>query len=278
MNATSQYLIQTIDNKNLIATEANNVAEYPWHSVCKGRYCGKTPVVIKKRVHLNTPNEEDACLLFLHNLTNQETMSHPFILQSFGIFTDVNQTLSHVTACPEKGSLKELLTKEILDLNTKIDILTKIAMAVSHLHNQPLPIAHGKLQAKSVWITHDYQPKLTEFEFSCKFSGGFRPMGSCLAWSAPEALTAINQCTEKADVYSFAILMIEVMDPRPRPYPKFTKSLTAKIAAGEVRPEITNHDEWPHELLKLVTECWASNPDDRPSFNAIVARLNMMIL
>lgn len=36
---------------------------------------------------------------------------------------------------------------------------------------------------------------------------------------------------------------------------------------------MTPSNEWPNEISELMTECWAANPDNRPTFAGIHARI-----
>ena len=85
---------------------------------------------------------------------------------------------------------------------------------------------------------------------------------------APEVI--INDTyTEKADVYSFGIILWEFWSKDP-PY----KGVKAKEVAIKVknnknyRPVIP--DEVPQEIAELMKVCWDENPDKRPSFIDII--------
>ncbi|OQR89125.1 hypothetical protein THRCLA_09907 [Thraustotheca clavata] len=128
------------------------------------------------------------------------------------------------------------------------------------------------------------EAKLSDFQFSRKFKNQFKSVGNYPAWAPPEQLNALDTCTEKVDVYSYAIcmyliavrmnslnvlVMVEVMYPSPRPYERLTVNLLTQIANSNLRPTINNRDEWPPRLLNLVELCWANDPSHRPSFDKI---------
>ena len=54
----------------------------------------------------------------------------------------------------------------------------------------------------------------------------------------------------------------------------FMSHLENRVIAGE-RPPLPA--DCPAEIAAVITSCWATNPDDRPSFEDIVARLLAII-
>ena len=87
-------------------------------------------------------------------------------------------------------------------------------------------------------------------------------------WMAPEVITNENY-TEKADVYSFGIILWEFWSKEP-PY----KGIKAKEVGIKVknnknfRP--TMPDEVPQEIAELIKCCWDADPDKRPTFLDII--------
>ncbi|CAI2167776.1 4664_t:CDS:2 [Funneliformis geosporum] len=84
-----------------------------------------------------------------------------------------------------------------------------------------------------------------------------------LPYIAPEVLRG-QKFTQAADVYSFGFIIYEVFMGHP-PYfnvPHDFK-LAEKICQGQ-RPELSSSD-MPQRVKKLITDCWESRPENRPS-------------
>jgi serine/threonine protein kinase len=79
----------------------------------------------------------------------------------------------------------------------------------------------------------------------------------------------------KADVFAFGLILYEMVAGKPA----FQKGLGKAVIAGlllldNFRPEIP---EWVDSAVaRLITDCWAGDPDDRPGFWEILERLEEM--
>lgn len=91
---------------------------------------------------------------------------------------------------------------------------------------------------------------------------------------APEVLLK-NKYSEKADVYSFGILLWEIVSGN-RPYDQGTfrtmnqAQLMLCILEQHSRPSLDGFDS---SLEQLIKDCWNSDPRIRPSFSEIIVRL-----
>lgn len=92
-------------------------------------------------------------------------------------------------------------------------------------------------------------------------------------WTAPEVLEKYAYST-KSDVYSFGIIMWECLT-REDPYSDISLSkLMYGVLNESLRPEVP--DDAPAQYADLMRRCWAEDPESRPPFNEIIARLNEM--
>ncbi|CAD7695667.1 unnamed protein product [Ostreobium quekettii] len=95
-------------------------------------------------------------------------------------------------------------------------------------------------------------------------------------YMAPEVVLG-KKYNEKVDVFGFAIIMYEVLA---------RSVILVKYAMVHSREELANYGElvakghreqipphWPEELKCLIADCWAHEPEKRPSFNKIISRL-----
>lgn len=92
---------------------------------------------------------------------------------------------------------------------------------------------------------------------------------------APEIIESSKYDT-KVDVYSFGILMYEVITDLTA-YPELEKGklsefkFKSKVINDNYRPKFTT--PLKKSLKTLIERCWSANPSDRPSFNEIFEKL-----
>uniref|UniRef100_A0A5B6Z5W1 Protein kinase domain-containing protein n=1 Tax=Davidia involucrata TaxID=16924 RepID=A0A5B6Z5W1_DAVIN len=91
---------------------------------------------------------------------------------------------------------------------------------------------------------------------------------------APELLNTKNMVTEKVDVYSFGMVMWELLTGE-EPYANLrSEEIIAGIIKGNLRPEIPS---WCDPAWRsLMERCWSSDPDSRPAFSEIAKELRAM--
>lgn len=97
------------------------------------------------------------------------------------------------------------------------------------------------------------------------------PKVGTIAYMAPELYNPDGKYSNKIDVYSFAVLLWEMIT-REEPFSdiSFIYEIAERVQAGE-RPIIPPH--CPSIISSLINDCWVSEPNKRPSFAQIYERL-----
>ncbi|KYN34878.1 Atrial natriuretic peptide receptor 1 [Trachymyrmex septentrionalis] len=185
--------------------------------------------------------------------------------------------------CP-RGSLKDVLENEAikLDWNFRMSLIHDIVKGMSYLHASEVS-AHGKLRSCNCLIDGRFVLKISDFGLKTLTTPSELIMDESyyikLLWIAPELLpltiTPGSAATQKGDVYSFAIILEEIV-VRGGPYEITRTFMTAqeivnRVSASEnppLRPEVTPKD-CPPDILSLMEKCWHEVPDERPSFHTI---------
>uniref|UniRef100_A0A0E0JLB2 Protein kinase domain-containing protein n=1 Tax=Oryza punctata TaxID=4537 RepID=A0A0E0JLB2_ORYPU len=172
-----------------------------------------------------------------------------------------------------------------------VDIMLQIARGMEYLHAKK--INHGELNPSNVLVKPRQpdggyvhvkvagygQPGITAGSAKASANGNANANGnsndnSCI-WYAPEVLksdgvadAAAARCTEKADVYSFAMICFELLTGKvPFEDNHLQGGKTSKnICAGE-RPLFPF--QAPKYLTALTKRCWHADPAQRPAFASI---------
>ncbi|EXX65644.1 Skt5p [Rhizophagus irregularis DAOM 197198w] len=86
----------------------------------------------------------------------------------------------------------------------------------------------------------------------------------------------VYSLNKKSDIYSIGILLWEISSGRP-PFhnkPHDDVGLAMEILQGLREKPIPNT---PVDYIKIYTDCWNNEPDNRPTVNQVIAKLNEII-
>ena len=91
---------------------------------------------------------------------------------------------------------------------------------------------------------------------------------------APEVLEN-EPYSEKADVYSYGIVLWEILAREP-PFATYKPLQIAQkvVKEGERPPESKIPKDCPPELIVIMKACWDQDPNKRPPFELIIQALN----
>ena len=197
---------------------------------------------------------------------------HQNIVQLVG-FTVMPFTL--VTEFIHHGNLYHLLHQNDKELSWlfRWRCAIDIAKGMNFLHTTTPPIIHRNLKTPNILISNinEKEPvlaKVTDFGLSQALASTTQGRaGANPVWLAPEILRN-EEYTEKADVYSYGVVLWEIVSRKDFfGEIKNTSMIESKILKGE-RPPIP--DNIPQIFKNVISGCWASESDDRPSFQQIL--------
>eukprot|EP01038_Epipyxis_sp_PR26KG_P004043 gene4043-5785_t len=192
------------------------------------------------------------------------------------------------TICKRNVVGKGILTKLVHTYSFPFKIMLKkmlgLAQAFEQLHNmgRSYAILHRDLKLDNIGLDDNGNFILLDFGLSTvvkirsrkddkyKMSGG---TGS-LRYMAPEVASNLPY-NQKADVYSFSIVMWQVASDRI-PYKKISaKDFVEVVVNKHFRPKL--YYFWPVEFKNLLFRCWGEDIVERPDFTEIVAELVSML-
>ncbi|KAL2102510.1 hypothetical protein ACEWY4_001678 [Coilia grayii] len=222
-------------------------------------------------------------------------LKHENLVQFFGVCIEPPNMCLVMQYC-KKGSLKDVLRNSEVDLDWmfKLSFAYDIVNGMEFLHKSTLK-SHGNLKLATCLVDSRLQVKLSgfglwELKHGCKHKliPIENPSFEDFYWTAPELLREVYfPCngTQKGDVYSFAMILREVLYSTDEgPYhgvklePKeIIRQLRTPPASGPLRPALPPQvlpDQVKGEVLsELLQVCWSENPDLRPHFTTIRRRL-----
>ncbi|KAK8476277.1 hypothetical protein V6N11_030865 [Hibiscus sabdariffa] len=186
----------------------------------------------------------------------------------------------------ENGSLWDLLhvctKKKILDWDTRLKIALGAAQGLSYLHHDCNPrIIHRDVKSSNILLDKDLEAHLTDFGIAkslciSKSHTSTFVMGT-IGYIDPE-YARTSRLTEKSDVYSYGIVLLELLTGR-KPVDNESNlhhlilSKAANNAVMEtVDPEITATCKDPgavKKVFQLALLCTKRHPLDRPTMHEV---------
>lgn len=206
---------------------------------------------------------------------------HPNILKLLGACKAPDKLILVMQHC-SGGSLYQLLHSPSAYLNWRqlVGICLATAEGMLHLHSHHA--LHRDLKSGNILLDGSGVVKVADFGLSRLQAATYgEPLTAELGtwqWMAPEVVAPWDKrgavYTEKADVYSFGIVMWECA-AREVPFKQYDGHQAAVMATYKgVRPDMPR--DTPEPLSQLIRECWSPAYGQRPSFAEIVPRLQRL--
>ncbi|XP_012287979.1 uncharacterized protein LOC105703850 isoform X2 [Orussus abietinus] len=134
-------------------------------------------------------------------------------------------------------------------------------------------IIHRDLAARNVLVDHNKLCKIADFGMS-RFANEDGEIIETrhgrnalpIRWMAPESLI-YSLFTTKTDVWSFGILMWEIVTLGSTPYPDMSAREVMRNVQSGYRLERPSHCR--SELFRVISRCWHADPDRRPEFQTL---------
>jgi len=223
--------------------------------------------VLKEGSNSNSRND----FLREASLTNQ--FDHPNILKLLGVCLE-EEPFCMIFEYMELGDLNSYLRSKAVSVSQPSALIT-----IQQLVNMAIDIAsgleylaaryfvHRDLATRNCLINCKLCVKIADFGLSKDvFSKDYYRLGEKsllpIRWMPPEAIV-FSKFTTQSDMWSFGIVLWELFSSGAQPY--YT------LSNEEVVEYVTNEKvlrcpvDCPSELYDLMLDCWAANPDDRPT-------------
>ncbi|ELK18286.1 Proto-oncogene tyrosine-protein kinase Fes/Fps [Pteropus alecto] len=211
---------------------------------------------------------------FLQEARILKQYSHPNIVRLIGVCTQ-KQPIYIVMELVQGGDFLTFLRTEgaRLRMKTLLQMVGDAAAGMEYLESKCC--IHRDLAARNCLVTEKNVLKISDFGMSREeedgiyaASGGLRQVP--VKWTAPEALN-YGRYSSESDVWSFGILLWETFSLGASPYPNLSNQQTRDFIEKGGRlpcPELC-----PDAVFRLMEQCWAYEPRQRPSFSTIYQEL-----
>ena len=286
--------VPIIDYKDLTIDDSNELGRGSFGVVMKGEWNGMDVAI--KELHLKKLTKQEQkgfvkeirilALLGKHRNIVQlygYCLEPPALVMEYVQLGNLNCLLHY---CKDKD-----IEAKMTDGRNKKRLLIGVANGMVQLH--ATGIIHGDLKPQNILVTDDYTAKIADFGLArlrAKTSASVSSRvleaasedevpGACgtAAYMAPELLDGGKRSNEKTDVYSFGVLLNEVVQEQ-EPYYECLMDFHGKGPNAAVMRAKEGHrpmilKKTPEAIKTLIQACWAPDATRRPLFGVIVGKL-----
>uniref|UniRef100_A0A5K4FEP7 non-specific protein-tyrosine kinase n=1 Tax=Schistosoma mansoni TaxID=6183 RepID=A0A5K4FEP7_SCHMA len=263
-----------------------------WH----GTWNNQVPVAIKKLLGNGNMNRTR----FLNEAELMHRLNHPNVVRILAVCTlPINEPTYIISELMENGSLKQYMQKlNPVEIRMKnlLEMIKDVVGGMVHLEEQHY--VHRDLRASNILVDSKNRLKVADFGLAHLLGDTDEYIGTLetkypVRWTAPEGILKHAYST-KSDVWSFGILVHEILTFCELPYKEFTvNEVKVRVCSGYRLPRpilkisstetlLPVDDEYevpkqksvktfmcPINIYNKLLECWNISPDERPSFNSL---------
>ncbi|KAL2944472.1 Cold-responsive protein kinase 1 [Bienertia sinuspersici] len=278
-------------------SKVNKIGEGGFGLVYKGRLRDGTAVAVK----VLSPESRQGLQEFVTELTVLADIDHENLVRILGCCVEGNNRIL-VSGYLENNSLAQTLLGQnhsSIDFNwrTRKNICNDIARGLAFLHGGVQPhIIHRDIKASNILLDKDLRAKITDFGLAKLIPSNMTHVSTrvagTLGYLAPEYALR-GQLTRKADIYSFGVLLMEIVCGRcnrNRRLPPGHQHLLQRVlvalsqawrmfekeALVELVDEAFREDldiEEASRYLKIALICTQELPKQRPGMSTVVKML-----
>ncbi|KAM9551683.1 tyrosine-protein kinase Fyn isoform 2-T4 [Salvelinus alpinus] len=233
-----------------------------------GTWNGTTKVAVKT-LKPGTMSPES----FLEEAQIMKKLRHDKLVQLYAVVSE--EPIYIVTEYMGKGSLLDFLKDgegRGLKLPNLVDMAAQVAAGMAYIER--MNYIHRDLRSANILVGDNLVCKIADFglarliednEYTARQGAKFP-----IKWTAPEA-ALYGKFTIKSDVWSFGILLTELVTKGRVPYPGMNnREVLEQVERGYRMP---CPQDCPISLHELMVQCWKKDAEERPTFEYLQAFL-----
>ena len=233
----------------------------------------------------NDPGSSQILARFEEECSFISELKHPNIVQYLGLHYDHESNapvlLMELLDCNLTSFLSRYDGAQPLPQKIQLDLCTDVALALEFLHAHD--ILHQDLSSNNI-LLHlapngvPIRAKVTDFGVSKisdpnRFLVETQPCPGSLVYMPPEVLQMPPEYSAKLDIYSFGVLMIQIITTQfPNPIP-FSTYIADNLTEVERRADDLAVISTDHPICPLIIDCLNNDRAERPNAAKLCTQL-----
>ncbi|XP_050387521.1 leucine-rich repeat receptor protein kinase EMS1-like [Argentina anserina] len=254
---------------------------------------GKT-VAVKKLSEYKTQGQRE----FIAEMETLGKVKHQNLVSLLG-YCSIGEEKLLVYEYMVNGSLDLWLRNrmgalDVLDWDRRFKIAMGAARGLSFLHHELIPhIIHRDIKASNILLDEDFEPKVADFGLARLISAFETHITTDVAGTfgyIPPEYGQSGRSTKKGDVYSFGVILLELVTGKEPTGPHFKEKESGNLvgwvlqkvkkgqAADVLDPLIlgANSKQAMLQVLQIACVCLCDNPASRPTMLQVLKILKGM--
>ncbi|KAJ0592074.1 putative protein kinase RLK-Pelle-DLSV family [Helianthus annuus] len=294
LRTTNYYSFQALKKATKNFSETNLLGKGGFGPVYLGKLDDGQLVAVKK---LALEKSQQGEAEFLSEVKMITSIQHKNLVRLLGCCSEGPQRLL-VYEYMKNRSLDLIIygkTDQYLDWNTRFQIILGIARGLQYLHEDShIRIVHRDIKASNILLDDKFQPRIGDFGLARFFPEDQAYLSTTFAgtlgYTAPEYAIR-GQLSEKADIYSFGVLVLEIISCRKNTnlnlplemqyLPEYAWKLYERSKLIElVDPRMRNAGFIEKDVMQTIHVallCLQAKANIRPPMSEIVAMLTWKV-
>lgn len=274
-SGSSQSLFRPPPESFRFCNDEPEIGRGAYGRVLPGQLAGR-PVAVK-RIHLllrEAEGDEYVVRSFEEECRRMEKLNHPHLVKFLGAYRDADGPFLVMERMAQ--DLRHFLTtnKGTLSLQKQLQLCLDIATCLKYLHTQTTPLVHRDLNDKNILLDREGNASIADLGQSKLKNSPYEYFNTqapgAMAFMPPEALSQNPHYNEKVDIFSFGVLMLEIVtQQQPRP------GMEGIGTVPERERRKVDLDRVPegHPLKLLILSCLENDTHNRPCVTELCKQL-----